>query len=246
MIGPGGDALIMDFGIARSTGGPEPDPRATPGVPGAFDRAPARYLDATVVGVVIGTVEYMAPEQARGEAVDGRADIYAFGLILYDLLLGRRRAEHAESAVADLQRRLQQPPPPVSTLVPEVSRALDTVVARCVEPDPVKRYQTTDELARDLSRLSLELDPIGPDPLRHTLAHDGPGDRLLGRHGLERRLRGGQELHPHRVVAVGRRRDYASHHSLNAASDSSISVTSIPEKANRTYCSRSPGRAEPK
>jgi len=153
MIGPGGDALIMDFGIARSTGGPEPDPRATPGVPGAFDRAPARYLDATVVGVVIGTVEYMAPEQARGEAVDGRADIYAFGLILYDLLLGRRRAEHAESAVADLQRRLQQPPPPVSTLVPGVSRALDTVVARCVEPDPLKRYQTTDELARDLDRI---------------------------------------------------------------------------------------------
>ena len=61
-----------------------------------------------MAGAIVGTVAYMAPEQARGEEVDQRVDIYAFGLILYDLLLGRRRVDDGGGAVADLQKRLEQ------------------------------------------------------------------------------------------------------------------------------------------
>jgi eukaryotic-like serine/threonine-protein kinase len=150
-------AVIMDFGIARSTSrGASPAPRPatktgaplTPAVEDELTR-----VAATVVGEVIGTIEYMAPEQARGEHVDQRADVYAFGLIIYDMLVGKRRSEHAVSAVGELQKRLAQPPPPVRTLVPTVPEALDALVTKCVEPDPAKRYQTTAELVGALDLL---------------------------------------------------------------------------------------------
>jgi serine/threonine protein kinase len=122
----GEHAIIMDFGIARSTsrGGaaPKPAPAATPTVaPGALkvdaDSEMTRIAE-TLVGEVIGTIEYMAPEQARGEHVDQRADVYAFGLILYDMLVGKRRSEHAVSAVGELQKRLAEPPPSIRTIIP--------------------------------------------------------------------------------------------------------------------------------
>jgi tetratricopeptide (TPR) repeat protein len=147
-------AIIMDFGIARSTS----RVGATPAAP----KGPAPNLDAdeamtraaaTVVGAVIGTIEYMAPEQARGEHVDQRVDIYAFGLILYDMLAGRRRIDHAPSAVYELQKRMTHPPPSVRSFVPQVPEALDKLVTRCVEPDASKRYQTAAELVAALDRL---------------------------------------------------------------------------------------------
>ena len=132
-------AIIMDFGIARSTSRGAPPPRPAPTTGAALTPAVEDELTrvaATVVGEVIGTIEYMAPEQARGEHVDQRADVYAFGLIVYDMLVGKRRSEHAVSAVGELQKRLAQTPPPVRTLVPAVPEALDALVTKCVEPDP--------------------------------------------------------------------------------------------------------------
>jgi eukaryotic-like serine/threonine-protein kinase len=159
MIDASDEALIMDFGIARSTA--EPVARSAPS---EAKRSPGRprpkYTDATAVGSIVGTVEYMAPEQAKGLEVDQRADVYAFGLILYDMLVGRRRSELAGSAFGELQARLDKPLPPVSSIVPEVPEALDRIVSRCIEPDREKRFQTTAEVAAEFDLLDENGDPI--------------------------------------------------------------------------------------
>jgi tetratricopeptide (TPR) repeat protein len=161
MVEGGDHAIVMDFGIARSTsqGGPAPPLTAAAmsatspeAIDAALDNAMTQAA-ATVAGAVVGTVEYMAPEQARGQPVDQRADIYAFGLILYDLLVGRRRAEHAPSAIAELRNRMEAPPPPAKSVVPEIPEPLDKLVSRCIEPDPAARFQTTEELAAALAQL---------------------------------------------------------------------------------------------
>jgi len=168
MIANDGEALIMDFGIARSTGGPADGalPPARAAAPEGV-RATGRYTDATVLGAVVGTVEYMAPEQARGEAVDQRADIYATGLILYDVLTGRRRAERPGSALDRLRERMEGPLPPVKSLAPDVPDALAEIVTRATEPDPANRYQATTDLAEALDRL----DEHGvPRPIKRSLS----------------------------------------------------------------------------
>ena len=101
----------------------------------------------TVAGAVIGTLAYMAPEQARGEAVDQRADVYAFGLILRDMLLGGRRAG-ATTAFAELMARMLESPLPMRTLDATIPEALDALVTRCLQPDPANRYQTERGAAR--------------------------------------------------------------------------------------------------
>jgi tetratricopeptide (TPR) repeat protein len=149
-------AIIMDFGIARSTSrvGGVPRGDAAPAAASSGSRHDGATLAAaTVVGAVIGTIEYMAPEQARGEHVDHRADIYAFGLIAYDMLAGRRRIERAPSAVYELEKRMGEPPPSIRSIVPQVPEALDKLVMRCIEPDAAKRFQTAGELLAALDRL---------------------------------------------------------------------------------------------
>ena len=159
MIDDEGEALIMDFGIARSTGAPVGN--RMPGEQTIVDnlRQVARQADATVYGAVVGTVAYMAPEQARGVSVDQRADVYALGLIFYDMLVGRSRAASG-NPILELQARMEKPPPAVKTLVPEVPAALDAVISRCLEPDPGKRFQTTVELLRAFEQLDQDGKPL--------------------------------------------------------------------------------------
>jgi serine/threonine protein kinase/tetratricopeptide (TPR) repeat protein len=167
MIDSGGDALIMDFGIARSAS------QSIDGVAAGSGRLPTRLkqtdmvVEATTYGAVVGTVEYMAPEQARGLEVDQRADIYALGLMLYDMVVGRRRRESADSAITELRARMEQPPPSPRSVVADVPEAVDRLIAKCLEPDPAKRYQTTQELAAELERLDHDGEPI-PEPRRFT------------------------------------------------------------------------------
>ena len=132
MIGDDGNAVLMDFGIARSSA---PD-------------APQR----TMIGAVVGTAAYMAPEQARGEAIDHRADIYAFGLILHEMLCGARFMP--KGAVDDLLARLTAAPSSARSSNPRVPEALDALVTRCVQPSTADRYQTALELASALAALS--------------------------------------------------------------------------------------------
>jgi serine/threonine protein kinase/tetratricopeptide (TPR) repeat protein len=164
MIGADDEAMIMDFGIARSTGVP-----TGPGVPGASTiarnlQAGTGAFDATVFGAVVGTVEYMAPEQAKGITVDQRADIYAFGLILHDLLVGKSRIAQGKNPVAELKARMAHAPPAVKTLVPGVPDRVDQIISRCLEPDADKRFQSSEELAAALALLDDEGKPIPIPP----------------------------------------------------------------------------------
>ena len=145
------DALIMDFGIARSSGAPEPVASSTV-VPAHLQADAVTIAPAQTRGVV-GTIEYMAPEQAKGGEVDQRADIYSFGLILYDALLGRHRAAQTESALAELRARMQQPPPSARTVDASIPEPFDALISRCLDPNPAKRYQTLNDLDADLNRL---------------------------------------------------------------------------------------------
>ena len=130
-----GDALIMDFGIARSM-----EAGAT----------------QTAAGSVIGTLEYMAPEQAQGKKVDQRADQYAFGLILYDMLVGRQRLVPGENPMTEMLARISTPPPSPRTLKPEIPEPVDQLVNRCVQPSADARFASTKDLVEALERLTPE------------------------------------------------------------------------------------------
>ena len=102
----------------------------------------------------MGTLEYMAPEQASGKAVDHRADIYAFGLICYDMLLGRKRLKQREGAMTELLERVMHPPPAPRTLRVDVPEGIDALVMKCIEPEISARYETTPALVEALGRLT--------------------------------------------------------------------------------------------
>jgi eukaryotic-like serine/threonine-protein kinase len=148
MVDKNDDAMIMDFGIARSTGGPA----MLADVPAAL-RQNAWAGGQTMAGAVVGTVQYMAPEQARAESADHRADIYAFGLIVYDMLLNRQRARGADTALDELTRRMQVAPPSTRSVDPTIPKPLDRIVAQCIEPDVARRFQSTSQLVAALARL---------------------------------------------------------------------------------------------
>jgi len=131
----GGDALIMDFGIARSV---------------------ERGGTQTAAGAVIGTLEYMSPEQAHGQQVDQRCDIYSFGLILYDMLLGRQRVPAGGNSMSELLARLHEAPPSPRTLDGNIPEPIDQIVRRCLEPLPDARFKTTHELVAALDALTAD------------------------------------------------------------------------------------------
>jgi tetratricopeptide (TPR) repeat protein/predicted Ser/Thr protein kinase len=122
-----GRVLVMDFGLARTVEGD----------------------GMTQSGALIGTMEYMSPEQALAKDVDQRSDIFALGLILYELLSGVTPFK-AESAIASLLKRTSQRAVPVSDHDGTIPGALSNIVSRCLERDPNERYQTAVDLLRDL------------------------------------------------------------------------------------------------
>ena len=130
MVDAEGAAMIMDFGIARSV---------------------AAGFTMTAGGVVVGTLEYMAPEQARGATVDHRADMYAFGLILRDMLCGRRQMANT-TAVAELMDRMHRAPASPRTIDPSIPESIDALVTRCLQPDPEARYPRMADVLAELGR----------------------------------------------------------------------------------------------
>ena len=160
MIDQHDDAFIMDFGIARFAGSDAPEDTRDGGSAHGTRRQPA-YLDGlTMPGAIVGTPAYMSPEQAKGGDVDQSTDTYAFGLILYDMLLGRRRSEQAASAMDELTGRMKAAPPSMRSVDADIPQQLDEIVGRCVDPDSGVRFQTALELQAALDRLDEDGQPL--------------------------------------------------------------------------------------
>jgi len=102
---------------------------------------------------IVGTRAYMAPEQARGLAVDQRADIYAFGMILSEMLIGRRPLPKGLTLAEAFERRLFETPTSLRATDPSTPAAVDEIVLRCLQPEPEKRFKTTAELVAALDNL---------------------------------------------------------------------------------------------
>jgi serine/threonine protein kinase len=131
MLTRSGDVKVMDFGIARAVA----DQSAT----------------MTATSAVIGTAQYLSPEQARGETVDSRSDLYSTGCLLYELLTGRPPFV-GDSPVSVAYQHVGEEPVPPSSLDPDVPPAVDAIVMRALTKDREDRYQNADEMRADIGR----------------------------------------------------------------------------------------------
>ena len=136
-----GRLKILDFGLARQVPGTNPD------------EASETMAAVTDAGTVLGTVGYMAPEQVRGHAVDIRADLFAFGAVLYEMLTGRR-AFRRDTAAETMTAILHEDPPEFSTVNARVPPALERIVRHCLEKNLSERFQTARDVAFAIEGLS--------------------------------------------------------------------------------------------
>lgn len=142
-----GRAKVLDFGLAKLAREHEKTAVAT----GATLDSPM----LTSPGATVGTVAYMSPEQARGEDVDARSDMFSFGAVLYQIATGRLPFDGPTSAVI-FHAILEKNPPPPSELNPSLPLALNDVVLKCLEKDPDLRCQSAAEIRADLKRIKRE------------------------------------------------------------------------------------------
>ena len=147
LIGADGRPKILDFGLARIL---EPQ-REVPGAPPSEQET--RTEDMTREGTILGTPSYMSPEQVRGEAVDARSDVFAFGVVLYEMVTGRVPFRGG-NRIGTLSAILNEPAVAASRLNTQVPAQLDLVLGKCLDKDAGSRYQSTQDLAVDLRRMA--------------------------------------------------------------------------------------------
>ncbi len=161
-----GRVKILDFGLAKLRANPKSEIRNPKSVEAATIRIDAdAIINTTQPGMVLGTPAYMSPEQVRGELADHRADIFAFGCVLYEMLSGTR-AFRRDTPVASMNAVLSEEPPELSASQSTVSPTLERIVRRCLEKQPDRRFQTASDLA-----FALE---VAGDGSRRLEPRDGP------------------------------------------------------------------------
>jgi serine/threonine protein kinase/tetratricopeptide (TPR) repeat protein len=155
---------ILDFGLAKLTERDQPaaDPEAVT-IP----------ITETNPGAVIGTTGYMSPEQAQGDTIDSRSDIFSLGVVLYEMVAGKqpfkgRTDSHTRVAILDHQ------PPPLLDQAPDTPRQLERIIYKALAKDRDKRYQTATDLKLDLEQLREELHGSGSDTREQISAHPQP------------------------------------------------------------------------
>ncbi|WP_434423818.1 protein kinase domain-containing protein [Nannocystis pusilla] len=174
LIGAFGEAVVIDWGLAKYMS------QETDAVP-AEDSADFAVSDLTAAGSLLGTVRYMPPEQARGDGVDGRSDIYALGAVLYHLLAGVPPF-HDRRAAELIREVLEGEPHRLAKRVPEAPPALIAVVEKAMAKQPGRRYADAEAFADDLRRYQ--------------------AGRLVGAHAYSLAEVGGLWLRRHRAVAA--------------------------------------------
>jgi serine/threonine-protein kinase len=133
LIDAKGEVKLMDFGIARMAEAPEA---------------------MTQVGLIVGTPHYMSPEQVQGKQLDARSDVYSMGVMIYELLVGKRPFE-SSSLTGVLTAHITEKAKPAIDLRPEIGRDINNIVMRCLEKDPVARYADAGALLADLDRVQM-------------------------------------------------------------------------------------------
>ena len=154
-----GRAKVTDFGIAR-----------------------AGASDMTETGSIMGTAQYLSPEQAQGHPVDARSDLYSIGVVLYELLTGRVPFD-AESAVTIALKQVSEEPVPPSQYNPAISEQLEDVVTKALQKDPAYRFQDADEFIRALE--AVRGVPVGTGEYTRVAPHTGTYPGLPGVAELE-------------------------------------------------------------
>jgi serine/threonine protein kinase len=175
MLTPSGEVKVMDFGIARAVA--------------------QGNTTMTQTAAVIGTAQYLSPEQARGQQVDPRSDVYSTGCLLYELLTGTPPFT-GDSAVSVAYQHVREAPVPPSRLNPDIGPSADAIVLKAMAKNPANRYQSAAEMREDIERAlrgaPIEATPVLADPTAHIPRIDDRDDEPVdlirrqprGRRGL--------------------------------------------------------------
>ena len=150
-------AKLLDFGLAKAA--------SAPAVEATLTAEATRSAPVTQQGTIVGTFQYMSPEQVEGKEVDARSDVFSFGSVLYEMVTGRR-AFTGKSQLSVASAILQEDPEPISAIQSLAPPALDRAVRRCLAKDPEERWQTTRDLLLELKWISEASSQAGlPVPL---------------------------------------------------------------------------------
>jgi len=148
MVTGDGVVKVLDFGVAKLVAAPLDDESSD-------TRSGLDQIPRTQEGRIVGTVAYMSPEQAAGQPVDARSDIFSFGTVLYEMVTGAR-AFSGHSSVSTLAAVLTSEPKPPSELSADVPKDFERVILRCLRKDPAKRFQVMSDVVVELEEISAE------------------------------------------------------------------------------------------
>jgi eukaryotic-like serine/threonine-protein kinase len=174
-------AKLMDFGLAKPIGIPA-TAAGSGTAPPSFTAAatlsgPSPLTPLTTAGSIVGTIQYMSPEQIEGKEADARSDIFAFGAVLYEMAAGKRPFA-GKSQISLASSILESDPAPISTVKPQTPPAFDHVVTTCLQKNPEERYQTAHDIKLELQWIAADKSTAAAAPVTMTPAPSRSRERL--------------------------------------------------------------------